>query len=211
MAGMARRLGNREKLLRAAVSCLRDRGYAQTTARDLVAASGANLASIGYHFGSKEALLNEATAQVMTTWMREIGAEAFGGESTSTRERFSRMLELTVDRYDELEPYLVSFVEAFPPAVRSGDLRRRMADAYQEAREIAGEMLRESLEADGVSASAELAERLAGLMMALWDGLILQGLLDRNRVPGSNQLIEALEALAQAVLTPTPPRSNASP
>ena len=30
------------------------------TARDIVAASGANLASIGYHFGSKEALLSAA-------------------------------------------------------------------------------------------------------------------------------------------------------
>jgi hypothetical protein len=41
------------------------RGYARTTARDLAAESGANLASIGYHFGSKEALLNEALAEGM--------------------------------------------------------------------------------------------------------------------------------------------------
>jgi AcrR family transcriptional regulator len=54
--------GNREKLLQGAVSCLRTKGYAATTARDLTAVSGANLASIGYHFGGKEELLNQAVA-----------------------------------------------------------------------------------------------------------------------------------------------------
>ncbi|GAA1227852.1 hypothetical protein GCM10009676_07730 [Prauserella halophila] len=37
-------------------------------ARDLVAASGTNLASIGYHFGSKAGLLNAAIATVFEEW-----------------------------------------------------------------------------------------------------------------------------------------------
>ena len=56
-------MGHREALLDGARRCLLERGYARTTARDLVAASGTNLASIGYHFGSKEALLNGAMQQ----------------------------------------------------------------------------------------------------------------------------------------------------
>jgi AcrR family transcriptional regulator len=51
-------MGHREALLAGARRCLLERGYARTTARDLVAASDTNLASIGYHFGSNEALLN---------------------------------------------------------------------------------------------------------------------------------------------------------
>jgi AcrR family transcriptional regulator len=38
-------------------------GYARTTARDIVAASGTNLASIGYHYGSTQALLNAAVVK----------------------------------------------------------------------------------------------------------------------------------------------------
>jgi len=51
---------SRDQLLEGALLCLQTKGYARTTARDIAAASGANLASIGYHFGSKEGLLNAA-------------------------------------------------------------------------------------------------------------------------------------------------------
>ncbi|NHW87893.1 helix-turn-helix transcriptional regulator, partial [Escherichia coli] len=46
-------MGHRERLLAGARNCLYERGYTRTTARDIVAASDTNLASIGYHFGSK--------------------------------------------------------------------------------------------------------------------------------------------------------------
>ncbi|MGW4249734.1 helix-turn-helix domain-containing protein [Nocardia sp. NPDC004722] len=42
-------MGTREDLLAAAKQCLATRGYARTTVRDIVAASGANLAAINYH------------------------------------------------------------------------------------------------------------------------------------------------------------------
>jgi hypothetical protein len=41
-------------------------------ARDLVAASGTNLASIGYHFGSKEALLQTALLEASAEWGDEL-------------------------------------------------------------------------------------------------------------------------------------------
>ena len=58
-------MGHREDLLVGAVACLREKGYARTTARDIVAASGTNLASIGYHYGSVTALLNAAVLAVL--------------------------------------------------------------------------------------------------------------------------------------------------
>src|ERR1700755_3308608 len=64
-------MSHREDLLDGAVACLREKGYAQTTARDIVAASGTNLASIGYHYGSTRALLNAA----VLTAMDDFGAE----------------------------------------------------------------------------------------------------------------------------------------
>src|SRR5213592_4977289 len=68
------RSNHRDLLLEAAKRLLRDKGYARTTARDLVAASGTNLASIGYHFGSKEALLNEAIGDAFEEWTNEVVA-----------------------------------------------------------------------------------------------------------------------------------------
>ncbi|MGH3648185.1 MAG: TetR/AcrR family transcriptional regulator, partial [Micromonosporaceae bacterium] len=51
-------MGNREALLEGAKRCFHEKGYARTTARDIAQASGVSLAAIGYHFGSKEALMN---------------------------------------------------------------------------------------------------------------------------------------------------------
>src|SRR3954451_1472399 len=70
------RPNHRDALLEAAKRLLREQGYARITARDLVAASGTNLASIGYHFGSKEALLNEAIGESFTEWNERILAAA---------------------------------------------------------------------------------------------------------------------------------------
>src|SRR5581483_4854381 len=68
---------HRDRLLAAALTCLQDRGYAHTTARDLVAASGTNLRSIGYHFGSKEALLDEALGECFRIWTSRVEQAVF--------------------------------------------------------------------------------------------------------------------------------------
>lgn len=66
-------MGNRDDLLAGAKRCLYEKGYAHTTARDIATASGVSLASIGYHFGSKEALMNEALMRAMEEWGEEVG------------------------------------------------------------------------------------------------------------------------------------------
>src|SRR5215831_19031374 len=60
-------VGHREDLLAAARRLLETKGFARITVRDLVAESGTSLASIGYHFGSKEGLLNEVIGTVSTS------------------------------------------------------------------------------------------------------------------------------------------------
>ena len=55
-------MGQREDLLTAAKKLLVEKGYHRTTARDIAAASGAHLGSIGYHYGSKDALMNDRHA-----------------------------------------------------------------------------------------------------------------------------------------------------
>ena len=192
------KLGNREKLLWAALACLRDKGYARTTARDLVAASGTNLASIGYHFGSKEALLHEALVESFRAWSAEIERATFAVDGASVAQRLERSLATMLDRLDEIRPFLVSFVEAFPPAVRSPELRSGMADAYEELRASAADMVLRAMQTDGTELSREHAETIASVIMAVFDGMILQYLLDPGRVPSSRQVMDALEAALPA-------------
>ncbi|MGH2953546.1 MAG: TetR/AcrR family transcriptional regulator [Solirubrobacterales bacterium] len=190
---------HRERLLAAAIECLRERGYARTTARDLVAASGTNLASIGYHFGSKENLLNEAIAQGFTAWTAEIERAAFADSEAGAIERLGISLEATIDRFAELRPFLVAFVEAFPQAVRTPELRERMAAAYEEVRITAAVLVRRGLEAEGIEIGEAESETIASVLIAVCDGLILQWLVDPDRVPSSRQLLAGAGAALAAV------------
>src|SRR5436309_3453263 len=61
-------MGNREDLLTGARQCLFEKGYARTTVRDIATASGVSMAAIGYHFGSKEALLTAALSEATQEW-----------------------------------------------------------------------------------------------------------------------------------------------
>src|SRR6478672_5623644 len=89
-------MSHREDLLAGAVQCLREKGYARTTARDVVAASGTNLASIGYHYGSKDALLQQAFLALTEEWGQRVGAadaEGAGEPPADPYERFRAVWE----------------------------------------------------------------------------------------------------------------------
>jgi AcrR family transcriptional regulator len=52
--------GTRDRLMRATREAIRDVGMPATTAREIVGRASANLASIPYHFGTKDPLVAEA-------------------------------------------------------------------------------------------------------------------------------------------------------
>jgi BetI-type transcriptional repressor, C-terminal len=106
------------------------------------------------------------------------------------------MLAATLDRFEELEPYLRSFVEAFPPALRSEDLRKTMASAYEEVRVAGAAMLEHVFEGAEPPLAAEHRRTITSLLIALCDGLILQWLLDRDAIPNSQAMLDALAAVA---------------
>ncbi|MEV0145383.1 MULTISPECIES: TetR/AcrR family transcriptional regulator [unclassified Nonomuraea] len=187
--------GYRERLLAAAVSCLRDKGYARTTARDLVAASGTNLASIGYHFGGKDALLNEAIIGGFERWTDRVEEAIFGAGAGTPREMLERAMVALVDVFEELRPLLVVCVEGYPAALREDALREKLAGAYARARQAGADMLRRA----GAEAGGEppvAPEALVSVLIAVSDGLMLQWLLDPESTPDARQVVDALAALS---------------
>jgi len=190
----ARPRGHRDRLLDGAMQCLREKGYAGTTARDLVAASGTNLASIGYHFGSKAALLDEAIARGFADWAAEVERAMFAAPDAGAAERFATSLEAMVDRFEELRPYLVAFIEALPRALRSPELRDLLARAYADCREAGAAMVRAAIEGEDAEIGEGEARDLASVGMAICDGLIVQWLLDPDATPSADRVVAALGA-----------------
>src|SRR6516162_9298369 len=64
--------GSKDRLRRAALHCIAQRGYAATSSRDIAREARANVASINYHFGSKEALVTEALGECFGMWNQRV-------------------------------------------------------------------------------------------------------------------------------------------
>jgi AcrR family transcriptional regulator len=193
---------HRELLLDGARQCLEEKGYARTTARDLVAASGTNLASIGYHFGSKEALLNEAIGQAFDEWTQEVGEIAMSVPEASALDRMAASWVALLDSFESNRMVLVAFVEALAQAERSPELRDQLAGHYQRNRERIAEMVRATIGDAGDDPA--VAERVASFLIAVCDGFVLQYLLDPERTPTGEELVDALGAGLEAALSATP-------
>jgi hypothetical protein len=111
-------MGHRERLLEAAPGLPARTRYANTTARDLVRESGTNSARSATTSAARRPLLHEAVAQGMEEWTEEVEREASSTATSRSRTSCGRSLRAMVDRFEELRPFLVAFVEAYPPATR---------------------------------------------------------------------------------------------
>ncbi|MGH3718361.1 MAG: TetR/AcrR family transcriptional regulator [Pseudonocardiaceae bacterium] len=195
-------MGHREALLDGARRCLLERGYARTTARDLVAASDTNLASISYHFGSKEALLNEALQQSFDEYIGQITRIVFADPSATPLQRVRASWEALVRTVEQDRPLNVACVEALAQAERVPELRAQLAECYERARATVADLVRASV--DGLSDST--ARQVASFLIAVYHGLQIQWLLDPDRAPTPQDLMTALEiALPAALTTERPP------
>ncbi|MGH3775798.1 MAG: TetR/AcrR family transcriptional regulator [Pseudonocardiaceae bacterium] len=189
-------MGHREALLDGARRCLLERGYARTTARDLVAASGTNLASIGYHFGSKEALLNGAMQQCFDEYIEQIARVVFADPSATPLQRVRASWEALVSTFEQYRPLQAAFVEALAQAERVPELRVQLADCYERLRARVAEMVRASV--DGLP--DRTARHVASFLIAVYDGLQVQLLLDPQRAPTADELMASLEVALPAAL-----------
>ena len=190
---------HRTRLLTAARDLLRENAYGDITARDLVAASGTNLGSIGYHFGSKEALLNEAIGLALEEWAEMIIGLAPPGPQPGLLA-WLNLLGKVLDDYEQIRPYYQAFIEALARSARSPQLRRQLADHYNRQRDRITSWL--TAASSGAIPSSH-ARHLSSALIGIADGLLIQSFVDRGDVPTSGELA-ACSASAAAALSQLP-------
>jgi AcrR family transcriptional regulator len=159
-------MGNREDLLAGARQCLIERGWARTTVRDIAAAAGVSHAAIGYHFGSREALLVQALVQAVD----DLGNELERSVPEGNPER--QWLAL-IDTFTAHRALWVAQLEAVVQAERSPEVRKHLAEGQRRGRE-------------GLGGSVPLA---------LLTGLMLQWLVDPERAPSAEEVVTELHSL----------------
>jgi AcrR family transcriptional regulator len=189
-------MGNREALLEGANKCLSDKGYARTTARDIAAAAGVSLAAIGYHFGTTEALLDEAVFAGIGQWAEDLGrllAEQAGNHGT-VQEQFEAVWTRVIQSFADHRGVLAASYEIMVRAQENPEVRRRLAAAMEGARIALAELFTDV----DAQAEPERARQLGSFYYAILSGLMTQWLVDPDSAPSGNDLATALGEVLSA-------------
>jgi AcrR family transcriptional regulator len=189
-------MGHREDLMAGAKRCLVEKGYARTTARDIVAASGANLASIGYHYGSKEALLNQALIQSVREWGDQLAKTLIEAEVNhlGPRERYEAIWGRVVELLGANRQLWTSQFEVLAQIEHAEDVRQVLTAGNVEGRPDLGLLFNNiDPEADGRQASL-----VGAFNQALLTGIMAQWLIDPTTALNGDDITEALAIIARS-------------
>ena len=170
---MSPQRSNRQALIEGALHCLEENPSSRITARQIAAASGANIGSIRYHFGSTESLMANAMAEGLQRWLDELEAEMGDITALSTLNRIQRAATIVADGVDRHAGLVRAFLAAIARAPHDEELRSVLAESYRESR--AGVMVLLGLGDDDAGNNA------ASLLLATFDGLLVQAVLDRDK------------------------------
>lgn len=188
-------MGHREDLLEGAKRCLLEKGYARTTARDIVAASDTNLASIGYHYGSKEALLNQAFIKVTEEWGERLVTVASTPETAARPplEQFREVWENVIASSEETKSVWQLQMEVVSRVDQDPELQKALAVPQRAGRRGLAEIMA------GVDPEAEPEKaRVAGLFcQALLAGVMVQWLMDSDSAPSAQDLTDGLKVILE--------------
>jgi AcrR family transcriptional regulator len=186
-------MGHREDLLAGAKRCLLDKGYARTTARDIVAASGTNLGSIGYHYGSTQALLQAAMLSAIEDWGEAVGialATSGDDEAADPLVRYWQRVIGSILSHREL--WLAS-IEAMIQSEHSAELKAQLAEGMEQGRSGLAAILTGQ---DEETIDEQTVRTVGSVAMALMSGVLTQWLTDPDRAPSAEQVAAGIRALS---------------
>jgi len=189
-------VGNREDLLAGAKRCLIEKGYARTTARDIAAASGVSLAAIGYHFGSKDALMNQAIYEFVGEWGDEVqrALAAEGALDAEPLKRFESIMGRTIESFSgPARGMWAAQLELLGPMEHNEELRTFLARVQRDA---AGGLAELFLEIDAAQ-DPEAARTAGSVMHALFIGIIVKWFMDPKQALSAHELAEGMRIISE--------------
>jgi AcrR family transcriptional regulator len=193
-------MGHREDLLEGAKRCLLEKGFVRTTARDIVKESGTNLASIGYHYGSKDALLTQAFVELMQEWGEKFDSPvAREVETGGSLDRFHSVWARMLESFEDYRPVWAASMEVVTQGERVPDLRDLMAKAQIEGRSGLVAMFTGR---DEETLDERTVKQLGGFYQALLNGLMVQWLFDPASASTADDLTEGLRQVIAGARDP---------
>jgi AcrR family transcriptional regulator len=165
----------RAQLLEAARVCVRQRGLAGATSRQITHAAGANLAAITYHFGSKDTLIAEALFGELQQFVQP-ALDALAGPG-SPADLMLGVVQQLLQQFERSKDDALVYLDALLMAARHPDTQQRALDMYSAiGGQLAGVIA--DLIGQGLIPGWVVPEAMSSLIVAVANGIVLQTQLD---------------------------------
>jgi len=188
-------MGNREDLLAGAKRCLIEKGYAATTARDIASTSGVSLAAIGYHFGSKDALLNQAIYELVGEWADEVqrALAEEGDPAGDPVRRFETIMDRTIASFGAVRGLWAAQLELLSLVGHNEELRAFLASVQG----FAAAGLAELFLGIDPARDPDSARQAGSVLHAMFIGVMAKWFMDPKQALSARELAEGMQIIAE--------------
>lgn len=168
----------RDALLSATRAAINDGGLESVTAREVTGRAQANLASIGYHFGSKDALVAEALVAEVT----DLVAPVLGllADSEGAVDRAANAVTVLQDLFEVSLARIPAYLAALSQAPHDDGVRARLAALFEQVRERLAENIQGQLAAGELPGWVD-PTAMAALIVAVVQGVVVAAALEPDR------------------------------
>jgi len=177
----ARKAETHERLLEAARRVFAAGGYERSSVNDVIALAGSSKGAFYHHFDSKEALFLE----LMDGRLREQYDAVRQTLTSSQSMRLDDLIAAAADAGFNVyrnQDWAPLYMEFWAYATRNAAVRERMAEMYKRWRANLGELVR-AAQGQGIVSREINAEKAASLIIAIFEGLQLQLLIEEDALP----------------------------
>jgi AcrR family transcriptional regulator len=165
----------RRKIYEAAMELFREKGFEETTMRDIAAKAGVALGGAYYYYSSKDAIVLAFYRE-----MQETSTPLVGGALTDKRKLKERIRAVLDQRLKMLAPNRKFCAALFRHAPDGADPLSPFSEESRLIRDAAVEQMREAIEGGDVKIPSDLKPRLPFLLWLYQMALIMFWLYDRS-------------------------------
>lgn len=168
----------RKQILTASLVCFADKGYHQATMDDVVREAGISKGGLYVHFSSKKELFSA----LLEWYVEEIGFFAPPTPSTSPRESLQHILHqmLSTVSSDTFRSVSILLTEIWAQNNHAPDIKETATRFYAKVRQPLTEIIKTGI-TDGTFKPVD-ATATANILIAIFEGLIIQFMIDENAV-----------------------------
>lgn len=180
----------RSQLIQATREAIRDVGMAGATAREITGRASANLASIPYHFGSKDALVAES----LVTETRELVGPVLDLLSSDrpAAERATEAVVLLNDLFERSVAHVPVYLAALAALPHSPPVAAGLSSLWADVREALAADIARQLDAEALPGWVD-PHAMAALILSLVNGVVIAASVDPD---GPDHRIVAMQFLS---------------